>query len=209
MKNNFLIILVLVTSFTFAQEKPSKKEVDKTTQTISKMMSYFKEYEKGGSTESVKKAKLNNVIDELNSNLSKKERDQAYTIINTYIQADQGKEVKTNIINQDKIANYLQEVENEKKESLAKLNSLKNEGKIDMEKQKAFNDINDTGLKVFDDGVHFTWFTYEEYEAIELEAGTKPEYIKPTYKILIQRLKNKYKNFVDPKYKHAINPVFQ
>lgn len=209
MKSILYLILFFFTAISFSQQNPSKKEVDKTTQTISKMMSYFREYEDGKNSESVKKAKLNNVIDELNPNLSKKERNQAYTIINTYIKADQGKEVKLNTIDQDKIANYLQEIENEKKDSFDKLNRMKNDGKIDMEKRKAFNDINDAGLKVFDDGVHFTWVTYEEYEARELEAGIKPEYIKPTYKILIQRLKNKYKNFVDPKYKHAINPTFQ
>jgi len=209
MKSILYLILILFTTISFSQEKPSKKEVDKTTQTISKMMSYFKEYEKGNNTESGKKAKLNKVIDELNPNLSKKERNQAYNIINTYIQADQGKEVKINTINQDEIANYLQKIENGKKEALGQLNRMNNDGKIDMVKRKTFNDINDSGLKIFDDGVHFTWFTYEEYEAGELKAGIKPEYIRPTYEILIKRLKNKYKNFVDPKYKYSINPTFQ
>lgn len=96
MKNKFLLILVLVTSFTFAQVNKSqtvdRKATDSINFTVSKLMEFYDSYE-DGSPESLKKAKFNKAVDALpGSNVSKKDKADAYQIVNAYIKGDKALE---------------------------------------------------------------------------------------------------------------------
>ncbi len=105
MKNRFLIILVLVTSFTFAQvnttQKENKEARDSINFKVSKLMDFYESYE-DGSPESLKKAKFDKAIDALpGGSVSEKDKADAYNIVNAYITGDKALEQDTTKKNED------------------------------------------------------------------------------------------------------------
>ena len=71
MKNRFLVILILLTSFSFSQVKMNqtvnKEARDSINFTESKLMEFYESYD-DGSPESLKKAKFNKAVDALPGN---------------------------------------------------------------------------------------------------------------------------------------------
>jgi hypothetical protein len=95
----FLLILITFTNLQAQIENQhlSEKQVSVLVQ---KMMQFYQQYDKGA-PESLKKAKFNEYIDEVNPALSKTDREKAYIIVNAYIMADKGKNIDINIPEKD------------------------------------------------------------------------------------------------------------
>ncbi|WP_299524043.1 hypothetical protein [uncultured Lutibacter sp.] len=161
MKNRFLIILVLVTSFTFAQvnttPKENKEARDSINFKVSKLMEFYESYE-DGSPESLKKAKFNKAADALSEgSISKKDKADAYQIVNAYIKGDKALEQDKSVEkNEDESLN----------ETLEKTEEVKEAQKF-LDQQKAM----------------FTQMSYSEFEAyiLKISPGTGKKEIKTAY----------------------------
>jgi len=89
----FILLLSLNLALLHAQEQPSGLSQEQTMLVVKKLMDYFDQYE-NGAPESLKKAKFNEYVDEVNPNLSQSDREKSYAIVNAYISASKGQ--KTN-----------------------------------------------------------------------------------------------------------------
>lgn len=89
MKTLNLLFILFFISFSFAQE-PIKTEKPK--ELFQAYISYFKQYDPLA-PESVRKAKFNEIVNKENPNLSKEDRNRAYTIVDAYIRADKGDDI--------------------------------------------------------------------------------------------------------------------
>lgn len=155
MKNRFLIILVLVTSFSFAQENNTPN--DSLNTKVMKLIKFYQTYD-DGSPESLKIAKYNDAVNELSGGtLSEKDKATAYQIIDTYIKGDKALE-------QDKL---LQKNDEESFD-----NTIKNSEEV-KEAQKFLDQQKDM----------FTQMSYSEFEAyiLKISQGTSKKEIKTAY----------------------------
>lgn len=98
MKNILFILLLLPASYVFAQVgNPSfKKEIPQSLDSLStkvmKLMEFYERYD-NGSPESLKKAKYEDAVDELfGGAATKKDKEDAYQIIDVYIKGDKALE---------------------------------------------------------------------------------------------------------------------
>jgi hypothetical protein len=89
-KITLIISLFFLSFFNLqAQNNNQKLSQEQVQILVQKMMNYYEQYD-NGAPESVKKAKFNEYVDEVNPNLSKADREKAYVIVNAYIMADKG-----------------------------------------------------------------------------------------------------------------------
>ena len=84
MKTFKVLFLLFFVYFGYAQEPIT---TEKPKDLFHAYISYFKQYDTLA-PESVRKAKFNEIINKENPNLSKEDRNRAYTIVNAYIRAD-------------------------------------------------------------------------------------------------------------------------
>ncbi len=99
MKNTVLAILLFAASFSFAQEVqqiPDSLGIDSLQIQVMKLIDFYESYD-DNSSESVKKAKYDDAINEIsNGTASEQDKEDAYLIIDAYIKADKGLEENTN-----------------------------------------------------------------------------------------------------------------
>lgn len=97
MKTILLILLMFTTSVVFAQTNTSieiPKGLDSLGTQVMKLMKFYDSYN-DGSPESLKKANYNDAINELTgANVSKKDKEDAFQIIDAYIKGDKALEQK-------------------------------------------------------------------------------------------------------------------
>jgi hypothetical protein len=98
MKNLILYIIIILLPFltTQAQNNSQQLSQEQVQTVVHKMMQFYDQYD-NGAPESLKKAKFNEYVDEVNPALSKADRKKAYTIVNAYIMADKGQSLNLNI----------------------------------------------------------------------------------------------------------------
>ncbi len=89
MKPFFILLLLFFINISIAQEPFS---TEKPKDLFHAYISYFKQYDPLA-PESVRKAKFNEIINKENPNLSKEDRNRAYTIVDAYIRADKGNDL--------------------------------------------------------------------------------------------------------------------
>jgi type III secretory pathway component EscR len=96
----FLLVLLIYTCSQAQNENQhlSEKQV---SMLVQKMMQFYQQYDKGA-PESLKKAKFNEYVNQVNPALSEEEREQAYVIVNAYIMADKGEAVDLGITDEEK-----------------------------------------------------------------------------------------------------------
>jgi hypothetical protein len=98
MKNLILYIIFILLPFltTQAQNNPQQLSQEQIQTVVRKLMKFYDQYD-NGAPESLKKAKFNEYVNEVNSTLSEADRNKAYTIVNAYIMADKGQSGGLNI----------------------------------------------------------------------------------------------------------------
>jgi len=98
MKKIVLYISFLFLSFQGIQAQNNSQQLsqEQVQTVVRKMMQFYDQYD-NGAPESLKKAKFNEYVDEVNPALSKADRNKAYTIVNAYIMADKGQSLHLNI----------------------------------------------------------------------------------------------------------------
>ena len=209
MKVILSIILIFSLTFSYAQEEtPSTKElqegVKELQEQVKGFMDLFEKYEENTSDKEKKEA-YDKVIDKLDTKSEATERDKedAFKVINAYIKADQGKKVDINPKAQGEIVNFLNEMEKGKQDASKIFEDMIADDNMDLMMEKAKIDLIKSGLKYEEDGEHYTWFTYEEYEAFERKNGLifKPGELKPVYHQTVEFLRQTTVNFVDPALK--------
>ncbi len=89
-----VIIILLQISMLTAQNETRELTQEQTMLVVKKLIELDEQYDKGA-PESVKKAKFNEYVDQLNPNLSQADRNKAYDIVNVYISGSKGQ--KTDI----------------------------------------------------------------------------------------------------------------
>ena len=206
MKKILSIILIFSLTFSYAQEEtPSAKELQEGVKElqgqVKGLMDLFEKYEENTSDKEKKEA-YNKVISKLDTKneASESDKENAFKVINAYIKADQGKKVDINPKTQGEMINFLNEMEKGKQDALKIFEDMATDDNIDLMMDKARIDLIKSGLKYEEDGEHWTWFTYEEYEAFEKKNGLvfKPGELKPVYHQALEYLRQTTKNFVDP-----------
>ncbi len=95
MKKTIIVIIILLqVSILTAQNENNELTQEQTMLAIKKLIELDEQYDKGA-PESVKKAKFNEYVDQLNPSLSQTERNKAYAVVNAYISGSKGQ--KTDI----------------------------------------------------------------------------------------------------------------
>jgi hypothetical protein len=206
MKIILSIILIFSLTFSYAQEEtPSTKElqegVKELQEQVKGFMDLFEKYEENTSDKEKKEA-YDKVISKLDtkSEATESDKEDAFKVINAYIKADQGKKVDINPKAQGEMVNFLNEMEKGKQDALKIFEDMVTDDNIDLMMDKARIDLIKSGIKYEEDGEHYTWFTYEEYEAFERKNGLvfKPGELKPVYHQTVEFLRQTTAKFVDP-----------
>lgn len=123
MKRLFLVVILLCFQVGIAQQS---QQLENTEDLISKYMDYFKQYDPTAPL-NVRKARFNKIVDKENPNLSQQDRERAFKIVDTYIQADQGKKSTIFLADSDKefIQNLYKEASKKEKDALNVIHKFK------------------------------------------------------------------------------------
>ena len=150
----FLAIL-FVTSF-YAQNEISSEDVNKAidksaeyqkelVKASAPMMNFLLKYENGNPTQADFDKMLNQmgIMDEVQNDNSGLTKEDAFKIIDTYIKADQGKEVNIDIDQdkKEKILEYLNQLEQGKKDALQIFDQLVSSGELNRVANEAMKEI--------------------------------------------------------------------
>jgi hypothetical protein len=124
-----ILILFLNINSATAQKTDSHTLTPEQSMIVAKkLMSFYQQYE-NGAPESLKKAKFNEYINEVNPALSNDDRKKAYIIVNAYISASQDKKVDYILTDKqnDELENLLNQYNKKQKEGEQALNTKINE----------------------------------------------------------------------------------
>ncbi len=130
MKQLLFIFIILVFN-TLNAQNTSKLSFKQTMVVAQKLMKYYNQYENGAS-ESVKIAKFNEYINQVNPNLSQADRKKAFRIVNAYIESSKGKTIDMQLTQEQKqqVERMLQETAQKKQEGMhamhEKMQDIKN-----------------------------------------------------------------------------------
>jgi len=91
-----IVIILLKISLLNAQNNDKQLNYEQSIQAAKTLMEFDKQFD-NGAPESLKKAKFNEFVNQLNPEMSKEDRDKAYTIVNWYIKASKGQKVDIHI----------------------------------------------------------------------------------------------------------------
>ena len=145
MKSVILLFLLSLSIIPSLAQQPKPIDQYRFGKILKAYEDYFKEYEALAPI-SVRKARFNDIVNKENPNLSKSDRDKAFSIVDAYIRADKGLPIETKISEQDQ-----KEIEN----MLAESNRKKEEGMSAM-----LSEVN-----------RYKQMTYSEYKAFVTQNG--------------------------------------
>ena len=130
-KTIIILILLLQAGIAMAQNNDHQLSNEQAMLAAKKLMEFDEQFD-NGAPESLKKAKFDEFVDELNPELSKEDRKKAYDVVNWYIKASKGQkaDIPLNEGQQKQIEQMLKDTEQQKQSGMqalhTKVQELKN-----------------------------------------------------------------------------------
>ena len=118
-KTILLLILLLQAGITMAQNNDRQLSNEQAMTAAKKLMEFDEQFD-NGAPESLKKAKFDEFVDELNPELSKEDRKKAYDVVNWYIKASKGQKADIHLSEeqQQQVEQMLEEAQQKKEAGL-------------------------------------------------------------------------------------------
>jgi len=118
-KTILLLILLLQAGITMAQNNDRQLSNEQAMTAAKKLMELDEQFD-NGAPESLKKAKFDEFVDELNPELSKEDRKKAYDVVNWYIKASKGQKADIHLSEeqQQQVEQMLEEAQQKKEAGL-------------------------------------------------------------------------------------------
>jgi len=132
MKKTIIILIFLLSAGIITAQNNDKPLSNEQALSAAKKLMEFDEQFDNGAPESLKKAKFNEFVDEVNPELSEEDRKKAYDVVNWYIKASKGQktDIQLNEEQQKQLEQMLNETEQKKEAGMqvlnAKMQELKN-----------------------------------------------------------------------------------
>ena len=123
-KTIIILIFLLQAGIVIAQNNDHQLSNEQAMLAAKKLMEFDEQFD-NGAPESLKKAKFDEFVDELNPELSKEDRKKAYDVVNWYIKASKGQKTDISLTDeqQKQIEQMLNETEQKKQAGMQALNA--------------------------------------------------------------------------------------
>ncbi len=141
------------------------------------------------------------IMEEVQNDDSGLTKEDAFNVINAYIKADQGEKIEIDQQKKDEAVNYLGELKKGKQDASKIFEDMIADDNINLMMEKASKELYKDGIRRVGD--YWTWYRYEEWEAIVKSSNISKEYkktpfIKAQYKAIIKDFEETISDFRAP-----------